>query len=877
MKKVFGVAILFLGLFNLLQSQDCNNQTACTTPITAIQICPQYCTLGADYTLSDIASLFECSLQIDNAQCITYLPLPGMENAASADQVSVTACNPAGLCETAVVMVTTSVDCSGANPGGGNPPNPGVNNPPVAVDDIYTMSCEPNALIAVLANDSDDEGSFNICSFTQTANGTLTMSGGAFTYTPAAGFTGTDTFTYTLCNASGSDTANVTITVNGGANTPPTAVGDFSSTSGEAVTINVMANDSDPDGNGISVCGNSQPSNGTVVQNGNQFVYTPNAGFAGNDSFVYDLCDDSPCGNGTASATVSITVEGDAECNDDLVVCTTPATAVEFCPEFCDLVGPWTITDATTTFNCSVVINDNCVTYTPLPGIPAGSQDQVTVTACTPDGTCQTIVVIVNILASCDDPPGDGPVAVNDTATSDGSTVSINPLENDYSPDGLTLTICDYTNPANGTVELIGNEFFYTPNPGFAGCDTFNYTICDSDGGEDTATVTVCTEACTNAPLFHCTNLNEMVTICADVFCGIDGQYVVTNALSSLNQGASVVIVSANCITYTPPAGFLGQDQLTITACASDAAGNPTAVCDEVQVNVNVQANCGDNSPPVAVDDNSSNFINTVQIIDVLPNDFDPDGDMISICDFTQPSNGSVALVDGMFVYTPNPDFIGMDSFEYTICDENGNMSTATVNITVSGPLANIAVMDDKYEVAPNTETLLYVMDNDGFPGVCSVEVELVNSSEKGDAWVNIDGSISFISTEGFIGETTLTYRLTACGYSDVATIFITVKSAEVDLYIPNGFSPNGDGINDEMRATGLDFFRDGDYTGRFIAFNRWGQVMFENDYVLETPSIWDGSTLPGSEAVEGTYFYILEITNEVSEFRTAGFVELRR
>jgi len=541
-----------------------------------------------------------------------------------------------------------------------------------------------------------------------------------------------------------------------------------------------------------------------------------------------------------------------------LVVCTTPATAVTFCPEFCDLIGPWTITDASTTFNCSIVVDGDCVTYTPLPGIPAGSQDQVTITACTPDGTCQTIVVLVNILASCDDPPGDGPVAVNDTVTTDGETVTINPLENDYSPDGLTIYICDHDNPSNGTVELIGDQFFYTPNPGFNGCDTFNYTICDSEGGMDEATITVCTEACVNDALFHCTNLNEMVTICADSFCGIDGAFIITTATSSLNSGQIIAQVSDNCITYTPAPGFLGQDQVTITAC--------------------VQEDCSNNSPPVAVDDNNSDFVNTVQIIDVITNDFDPDGDTITICDFTQPSNGSVALVDGMFVYTPNPDYVGTDSFTYTICDENGNMSTATVDITIlTAPLANINVMNDAFELQPDVESLLYVVDNDGFPGVCEFNIELIGTSENGEAWVNVDGSISFLPNDGFRGETSLTYRLTACGFSADATVYITVKSEDVDLYIPNGFSPNGDGINDEMRSTGLDEYRNGDYSATFIAFNRWGQVMYENKYVLETPSIWDGTTLPGKLAAEGTYFYILEISNEVDEYRTAGFVELRR
>ena len=276
MKKVFGVAVLLLGFIVSLQSQDCNNQSTCTTPITALQICPQYCTLGADYAVNDIASLFECSLQIDNAQCISYLPLPGMENANAPDQVSITACDSSGACETALVFVTTAVDCTNTNVGAGTapptPPNNPPNNPPAggvvapdAVDDVFTLSCEASGIINVLVNDTDSEGSFNICSFTQTAFGTIFLTGGSFTYTPVAGYTGTDSFTYTLCNSSGSDDATVSISITAGANTPPTASPDFTLTSGEAVTIDVIGNDSDADGDVISICGNSQASNGTCL------------------------------------------------------------------------------------------------------------------------------------------------------------------------------------------------------------------------------------------------------------------------------------------------------------------------------------------------------------------------------------------------------------------------------------------------------------------------------------------------------------------------------------------------------------------------------------------------------------------------------------
>ncbi|MCH7994235.1 MAG: tandem-95 repeat protein [Planctomycetes bacterium] len=91
-------------------------------------------------------------------------------------------------------------------------------------------------------------------------------------------------------------------------NSAPDAVDDALSTNEDtAVTTgNILANDSDPDGDSLSITGFTQPSNGTVVNNGDgTFTYTPNAGYNGNDSFTYTVDD----GNGnTNTATVNVTV-----------------------------------------------------------------------------------------------------------------------------------------------------------------------------------------------------------------------------------------------------------------------------------------------------------------------------------------------------------------------------------------------------------------------------------------------------------------------------------------------------------------------------------------------------------------------------------------
>ena len=280
--------------------------------------------------------------------------------------------------------------------------NNSCNKPPVARDDS-TSTVENNSVtINILANDVDPDGdALTVTSTTQPAHGSVTNNGdGTVTYAPAHGFFGTDGFNYTISDGNGhTSTAHVTIYVTEAPNQAPDAVDDAATTQqNTGVVINVLANDTDPDDDVLSVASVTQPTHGSAVINPNQTItYTPNAGFVGNDSFSY-VADD---GHGaTDTANVSITV--------------TPA-------------------------------------------------------------------------------PNRSPDAVDDAATTQENTaVAINVLANDTDPDGDSLSVTGVTQGGNGSVTNNGNGMVtYTPNPGYAGTDRFTYTIGDGRGGSDTATVTV--------------------------------------------------------------------------------------------------------------------------------------------------------------------------------------------------------------------------------------------------------------------------------------------------------------------------------------------------------------------------------------------------
>jgi len=198
-------------------------------------------------------------------------------------------------------------------PGSGDPPPPPppppTNHPPVAADDSATTAHDAAVNVSVLANDSDPDGdTLTIASVTQPSNGTAAIQGSAVRYSPAAGFAGSDAFTYTVSDGHGGDataTVNVTVTPPP-ANRPPVAANDAATTQQEtSVVVSVLANDSDPDGDSLSVAAIGTPGHGTAAVEGSSVRYTPAAGYAGSDSFDYTVSD----GHGhEATATVNVTV-----------------------------------------------------------------------------------------------------------------------------------------------------------------------------------------------------------------------------------------------------------------------------------------------------------------------------------------------------------------------------------------------------------------------------------------------------------------------------------------------------------------------------------------------------------------------------------------
>jgi len=202
-----------------------------------------------------------------------------------------------------------------------------LNSAPEAEDDTATAARNGgDVFIDVLANDQDLDGdALTVVSVTQPASGATVVNSGDFlTYTPTGDFQGEDTFSYTVSDGTDTATATVTVTVD---NDAPVAQPDSAdAVSGTPVVIDVLDNDSDPNGDALELVAVSAASNGTTSLVGDSVRYQSDAGFTGTDTFTYTVRD---AGGAEVSGEVTVTVGPANEApiaQDDVLVTTLTAT-----------------------------------------------------------------------------------------------------------------------------------------------------------------------------------------------------------------------------------------------------------------------------------------------------------------------------------------------------------------------------------------------------------------------------------------------------------------------------------------------------------------------------------------------------------------------
>ncbi|MCC7283000.1 MAG: tandem-95 repeat protein, partial [Acetobacteraceae bacterium] len=316
-----------------------------------------------------------------------------------------------------------------------------------------------------------------------------------------AGFSGSDSFTYTIAAiGGGTDTATITVAVAAPSpvNTPPVAGTDSATTQADTPVVlllaDLLANDSDADGNPLAITGIAlAPAYGQAVfdQGAGIITYTPNAGFSGTDGFAYSLSDGSLVVPALVNVSVALANTGNtapAALPDGFTGDEDTQIAGNVLANDLDADGDaLTATLVAGVGHGLLVLNpDGSFVYTPAADF--NGTDSFTYRAS--DGTASSPPAMVTLTVA---PVNDPPVA-NDDAFGGPRDASIvgNVLVNDTDPENDPLTAMLVNGPQHGQLVLnLDGSFAYTPDAGFVGHDSFGYMADDGSAQSGTATVSL--------------------------------------------------------------------------------------------------------------------------------------------------------------------------------------------------------------------------------------------------------------------------------------------------------------------------------------------------------------------------------------------------
>ncbi|MGK0271203.1 MAG: outer membrane protein OmpA-like peptidoglycan-associated protein [Cocleimonas sp.] len=442
---------------------------------------------------------------------------------------------------------------------------PAVNNAPTAADDEATTQVNSPVTIMTVANDTDPDGdNLKITDVSQPQNGTVTISsdGTKIIYTPKQDFTGVDIFDYTITDGNGGTSmATETVTVTAAPNTKPIAKDDNATTEvGTPVTLMTVANDSDPDGDVLTITSITQPANGTATSDGKKITYTPKTDFTGIDKLTY-VISDGRGGTATATETITVTAAPNTKpiAKDDSLKTPegTPVILMTVANDTDADGDDLTITNVQQPQNGSVTNDGKKITYTPKPGFIGMDKFTYTIQDGNGGSATATETVIVEAI------PNKAPTANLDTKSTGCAIITIDALANDTDPENDTLTIVNVSGASLGTATIVGNKIQFKPSntcdKGGTGTDTLSYTISD---GVNTSTGNVKVEV--KGDIGNTRAESDTVTTEVDkaiqinVLANDSGIGLTITMVDDPINGA--VSVKNGVITYTPNPGFEGTD-----------------------------------------------------------------------------------------------------------------------------------------------------------------------------------------------------------------------------------------------------------------------------------------------------------------------------
>ncbi|ELB2051241.1 tandem-95 repeat protein, partial [Vibrio parahaemolyticus] len=654
---------------------------------------------------------------------------------------------------------------------------------PVAdiVADKATVVEDTPTIIKVLGNDTfeGDDQVVSLDTNNGPANGTVSVNpDGSVTYTPNDNYHGTDSFTYIVTSGGVSESTTVSVDVTP-VNDAPVAKDDIATTQEDtAVTIDVLPNDSDVDGDKLSIESASVPKEqGTVEVVDGKLVFTPAENFNGDAEITYTVTD----GQLTDEAKVTVTVN---PVNDAPTI---KVDAVESITEDAvstdTVVATLTVRDTDTSEDqLTVSLENNSNGYFVLVG------DEVKLTQAGVDAVNNDELNLKDLTISASVSDGVNPTAndsdslvvnrVNDAPTVENA-IADQVLSEDF--DAYTIDLNEVFKDSDSSLEfsvsgnnsiqisIVNGVATITPTADWNGKETITFTAKDPSGESVNQTVDF-----TVAPVVDIEADSADVVEDTPTIINVLGNdtFESTDKLVSLDaengpKNGTVIVNNDGTVTYTPDDNYVGKDTFTYVVTSGGVSESTT-----VEVNVTPV-----NDAPVAKDDIATTQEDTAVTIDVLPNDSDVDGDKLSIQSATVPeAQGKVEIVDGKLVFTPAENFNGDAEITYTVTD--GQLTdeakvTVTVNPVDDAPTIKVDAVESITEDAVSTDTVvatLTVRDTD------TPEDQLTVSLEN-----NSNGYFVLVGDE---------VKLTQAGVDAVNNDELNLKDLTISASVSDGVNP---------------------------------------------------------------------------------------
>ena len=517
-------------------------------------------------------------------------------------------------------------------------------------------------------------------------------------------------------------------------------------------TVDVLANDSDPDGDPLTATIVAPPAAGTASIAAGVVTYHPAANYNGSDAIGYLISD----GHGnTATATVQITVnpveDPPSAHHDFLTLAEDGSGAIDVAANDTDPDGDaLTVVGSSHPSHGTASFTGNVATYTPDPNYTGSDEFEYTIDD--GHGATSTASVFITVV-----PGNDAPVAVDDELTvAEDTEGGVNLLGNDGDPDGDSLTVTGFTQPAHGTVAVVAGLASYVPAANYNGPDAFTYTVADPSGAASTAAVHITVLPVNDPPVAadDSASLDEDAPVTIDVVgndSDLDGDAL---AIAGVTQPAhgSVAISSGHEVTYTPAADYNGPDAFTYTVADPSGASSTATV---------TLAIAAVNDPPVAVADAVSLDEDTTATIDVVGNDSDADGDALAITAIAQPAHGAAEIVDATHVsYTPAANYNGPDAFSYTISDGHGGEAGAAISVTVQPVNDAPVAADDSATLDEDTTAAIDVVANDADLDGDALAITAVTQPAHGTAAIVDATHVSYTPAADYNGPDAFSYTI---------------------------------------------------------------------------------------------------------------------